>query len=505
MIMNSKNLISIIYISFSILLLLTGSINLRGERIPYKGNLKGVATKFEQKGDSLYLSLFIDASEIRVISNHSLDIVPILSDSTNSFVFPNISIKGRNNYMSYKRKEALNGDKDTSFVPYYKVFKGYGERSENRVELKSVIQYKPWMSGAILGLNKTVGGCRCVLLPNGKEAVTGAVFTSEKLPEPVIIPEYKIVPYVEYIRPESIQSEDIKLELKFASGKTAIDPGISRNSEEIAKLISKMESLKENNFEVTSINITGFASPDGPIAINKKVSESRARSLMNYLINTLSYPPSIFHIKFGGENWDGLAELLTESNLDYRDDIINIISTYDTETERENLIKRHKGGATYKHLMENIFPKLRISVCEIFFKSKNMTIEEISQILNSDPKRLTINDMYSLATSFPHDSKECIDILETAARIYPADDVANINASGAAILKGDIDGAESYLSKVRSKVRNPFYDNNMGIISAMKEEYDRARLLLESSLKGGIKSAEYNLLEIDKKENNLGK
>lgn len=55
---------------------------------------------------------------------------------------------------------------------------------------------------------------------------------------------------------------------------------------------------------IKGIEITGYASPEGSLATNQRLSEGRAKALRDYLQKQYpNIPADLYTVHFGGENW----------------------------------------------------------------------------------------------------------------------------------------------------------------------------------------------------------
>ena len=99
--------------------------------------------------------------------------------------------------------------------------------------------------------------------------------------------------------------------------------------------------------------------------------------------------------------------------------------------------------------------------------------------------------MFMVANSYPENSLEFIDVFETAVRMYPEDEVANVNAAVAALSRNDLVSAERYLKRVNAEGSQPAYDNAMGVW-----------MLLKGDAESGLDAAKKNLLELAAKRAN---
>ena len=108
--------------------------------------------------------------------------------------------------------------------------------------------------------------------------------------------------------------------------------------------------------------------------------------------------------------------------------------------------------------------------------------------------------MFLVADSYPNGSQEFIEVFETAVRLYPEDEVANINAASACLLRGDTLSAERYLKKVKSDKYLPEYNNAVGVLALLKGDYEQAEKHLRTAVKLGVAIAEENLKELAEKK-----
>ena len=71
--------------------------------------------------------------------------------------------------------------------------------------------------------------------------------------------------------------------------KVDIRPEYMNNPQELAKIRAMIDDLKSDaNINVKRLDIIGYASPEGTLAANKRLSEGRAMALRNYLAGMIS-------------------------------------------------------------------------------------------------------------------------------------------------------------------------------------------------------------------------
>ena len=83
-------------------------IPVSGETFPekkwYIGNIQSTPLELTQQGDSLHIRILYGFDGVKVSSNHSIQLIPVLKGSDMQMELPEISIKGHNNYHTSRRK-----------------------------------------------------------------------------------------------------------------------------------------------------------------------------------------------------------------------------------------------------------------------------------------------------------------------------------------------------------------------------------------------------------------
>jgi Flp pilus assembly protein TadD len=105
--------------------------------------------------------------------------------------------------------------------------------------------------------------------------------------------------------------------------------------------------------------------------------------------------------------------------------------------------------------------------------------------------------MFRVANTYDFSDPKFGEIFETAVRLFPQDQTANLNAASSSMIHGDVARAKRYLDRAdRSTVE---YINNRGVYELLSENYDEARVWLERAKENGSKQAEHNLAELERK------
>lgn len=316
----------------------------------------------------------------------------------------------------------------------------------------------------------------------------------EEVPLILYTPQYE----VSYVSP---QTEEVKRRqevgsayLDFPAGGTQISPSFRNNAAELQKLHMLMESLKNDpDATITGITITGYASPEGLWARNKTVSEERAATLKNYIKTKYGYPESLFVTEGLGEDWQTLDSLVAHSSMEDKSRILEIIRGTGIFDGRERKLMELSGGNPYRAMKADFFPRLRRTEYRLHYTVVPFEVEKGKEIFRIKPAKLSLNELYLIANSYVEGSDEFNEIFETAARIFPDDDTANLNAAANALSRKDTVSAEGYLSKVKG--HNAAYHNNRGVLYGLKQEWGKASEAFSQARQAGNDRAAKNAEE----------
>lgn len=471
-----------------------------------QGSVTVQVNELAQRGDSLYVDMAVTTEGRNVPSRMSADFTPVLVSSERSLALPAVSLMGRNSYRNHRRALALMSAKERGAyeksAPYYVVpdYKG-----DSRMDYRLALPYEAWMSSAQLTLQRIDCGC-------GKSSVTDVRLLAGKvsLEEVIVIERYRIEPHLAYIRPEAeavkSRAEQGESFLDFAVGKTSVNPEFGRNAAELEK-IRRMIDLVQDDKDLTikRIVIVGYASPEGSLAMNERLSEGRAKALRDYLQSRYpAIPGSLYSIRFGGENWDDLVEAVQTSDMPDKQAVLDIIDRYSIIGGREAKLMALKGGTPWRYMLREMFPSLRKVTVTVDYDVRNFDAEEAKAVVKTHPQNLSLNELYLVANTYEPGSEDFNSLFETAVRLYPESVTATVNAAVAALERRDFVGAERYLRSVKSPDRIPECDNAWGLLLMLRDQdYDRAAPYFEAARAAGLKAAQQNLDEIDRLRRNL--
>ena len=498
---------------YIVALLMLGTLNGYAQQKEYSGRMHVTPLSLQQQGDSVYVKLTFDISGVNVDSRRSISLIPALVAPANRLDLTGVMVKGRENYNVYRREISLMSNREKAAYMKsapYAVLPGFKSKYAKTIEYKAAVKYEPWMAEAKLDIYEDLCGCGGPARRMGVTMLAKHI-TVEKI---IVVEPYAITPYLAYVQPaaETVKRREVECEafLDFVVNTTTIRPDYMNNPRELRKITDLIEKVKDDkDLTVRAVNVTGYASPEGTVAGNKQLSQGRANALVEYLFSQFDYPRGIYHVKFGGENWQGLEACVKVSQMPYRREVLDLIESvpeeinYATKTSRKKALMDLAGGEPYRYMLREYFPSLRNAICKIEFEVAGFDVARAKEIVNIRPQNLSLNEIFLVAATYEKGSQAFIDLFETAVRMFPDDAIANLNAAAAALSRGDVIYAKRYLDQIKPALNLPEYYNTMGVMEMLGKNYGKAEEYLNKAVRMGSAEAGQNLAEIAKKREDL--
>lgn len=441
--------------------------------------------QIEVNGSELYVGFDIDIKRLNLKSNQGVVLIPTIQAGGNIKTLPEVIVNGRNRQISYNRITDRK-KKQISYTKPYAVIRN-NKKGKAIISYKMVIPFEKWMRNATFSLTEDICGCR-----NAMQDVSNLLVV-QKIEFPSVIP-----PALTYLSPISepltTDRASIASVVLFPESKSTILVDYGSNKSNINRLDSLLRGVA-----VESIHIVGAASPEGAYLFNEQLSRERALSLAAYFKAYYGISDKLDRIEWVGENWDSLLKLVERSDMQYKQQIIDIIKNTDISSERKSQLMKLNSGKSYRYMQEYFFPQLRSVSYTVHFYPVTLDIAKGRELIISDPKSLSANELLLVADSYPRNSTEYKNAIEITAKTYPENLVANINASSVAIGEGNISVAKQYLERFGQQ---PESWNNLGVISMIEGDYESAHQYLQKAINAGNVEAVRNMEELNHKSPN---
>lgn len=440
------------------------------------GSVRTTTSSLYKAGKELVASISIDITR-DLSPNESVVLVPVVSDSLeHQLELPPIYINSRKQHIVFLREtgrkdkaaQALqrkNGDKQTMHY------------------LQSV-PFEQWMNQATLSLIEKSCGC-------GIPGTEDFTCIARLHPQPTPVPQLAfLTPQVESSK---IRTEKGSAFIDFPVNVTTIHKEFSNNTTELDKIIGTINTIKgDSNVSITHINIHGYASPDGPFRLNERLARERTQALKKYVSQLYTFDSKDIHTTYTPEDWEGFEALLGDTIFQNKEAIMKIVTSTMHPDRKEEMIKT-KFPAFYRFVLKHWFVILRHSDYTIEYYVRPFTVKESQKIFDTNPKNLSLEEMFRLALTHTPGSETYNRIFMTAVQLFPDNPTANLNAACIALTQRDTKVATAFLRKAPEVPEKTLAE---GVVCFLQGDYEKAETLFRQAKDAGLPQADENLKQI---------
>lgn len=427
---------------------------------------------------NLFLSMRMDVTALDVKSDEEIILTPALKSSEETFVnLPAVRINGRNRYYHHLRNDKLADE------PYF-----YRTGKVDEIHYQAMTPYAEWMDNASVVMGEDLCGCCSELLMNNDDLLT-QLDMAPKVFEPLFV---YVQPEVETVKTRNVKGSAF---IDFPVNQTVIYPEYRNNPSELKKIQQTIDVVKNDpDTKITAISIKGYASPEGSYANNTRLAKGRTEALKKYVQELYHFDPSIFTTAYEPEDWEGLERYVEASDLADKEGILDLIAG-DEEPDRKDASIKRRYPDTYAFLLKNCYPALRHSDYTVEYIVRSYTdVEEAKRIMKTAPGKLSLQEFYTIANTYESGTPAYNEVFETAVRMYPNDETANLNAANVAMNKRDLTAARNYLEKAGTGKEAEYA---RGVLAALEGNYAEAQTHLQQAKAMGVSEADNCLKQIE--------
>jgi len=275
--------------------------------------------------------------------------------------------------------------------------------------------------------------------------------------------------------PEPVKTRQLRGRafMDFPVNETVIYPEYRNNPVELARIHATVDSVMfDQSVSVTGISLHGYASPESPYSNNTRLASGRVEALKNYLLKKYNFPEPVFTTDFTPEDWGNLRGFLentegrrtkgdfwydSDSYVEtpeapayihqYHDALIEVIDMDMDPDQKEELLKQVGGGEPYRWLYKYVYPGLRHTDYIIDYEVVAYQVKDGRRLIYPHPEALSLNEMFQVAKSYEEGTDGWFDAFIIAARQYPEDPDANLNAACACVKMKRFSDARKYLGR----------------------------------------------------------
>ncbi|MBN1790332.1 MAG: tetratricopeptide repeat protein [Bacteroidales bacterium] len=268
-------------------------------------------------------------------------------------------------------------------------------------------------------------------------------------------------------------------------------------SEDVVALEQKMVEAKATpNKQIKAAKISAYASPDGALDLNEKLSANREKSAEKYFKKALkdkkiteAEAEGFLSMMTTPEDWEGFKALMEKSSIQDKELILRVLSMYSDPVVREKEIKNI--SSAYKEIADDVLPQLRRSVMSVDVDVVGKSDEELLKLGLSDPKTLNLEEVLYAAT-LTNDLKEKAAIYKAASEAFPQCIRAHNNLGSTLLQQGNVNDAKAALTAANALKDNATVKANLGAVALAEGDLKTAEELLTAAMSAGD-APSYNL------------
>ena len=423
-------------------------------------------TPLEMHGDSVLVKVEVTFPEKGIHKKASADITPILGNTA----LKSIRVQGE--------KATGNGE-----VVAYKV--------GGKVTYNDFVAYTPDMEAADLMITgKVFKGDK------EKEEITPIKISDATIITPYLVnKDFKVIIANDEFR--RVTEETFVAQLNYSKGQSTVTSPEMRQDD-----IKSYQKFLENaqvdpKVVLKSINLTGFASPEGEEDKNNSLSTDRAASgkacAMKVAKNSNNETAAgkIYNEIGSGEDYDGFKNALSADNIMDEDDknlILRVLETISSPAEREKAMRDM--GKTFGYLDKNIFPQLRRTEIVAVYDQTGFSDEELIALSTSNPDTLNLEELLFTASLYT-DLNEKLRVYKIAQTRFYEDYRTSNNVGAVLYMQNKLSEAKFQFEKANGIQDNVISKNNLGAIAGVEGNRTKSSALLNQA-KGAGEEVSYN-------------
>ena len=172
-----------------------------------------------------------------------------------------------------------------------------------------------------------------------------------------------------------IQEDTVECSIYFHQGKSYFDPVYKDNGKRLKEFVNDVYFRSDDpSMSIKRIVVNSGASPEGPQALNERLSKERAEAIINYLKRSTDIDDSMLIVHSPGVDWEGLILLVKASDeVPDKEAVLQMMTSEefgDDDIARRKSIENLNGGTSYRWMYRNLFPSVRHSRARIAYVSR---------------------------------------------------------------------------------------------------------------------------------------
>jgi outer membrane protein OmpA-like peptidoglycan-associated protein len=285
------------------------------------------------------------------------------------------------------------------------------------------------------------------------------------------------------------ESKSFDAKINFDRAKSNVKPNELKDKD-ILDMVIWIKSAQSNpKITINSIEIKGYASPDGEESKNETLSADRAREARTAIISIMKKEKlmaftdtSKYVTSKYGEDFEGFkAQLALTSTISEADKNLFIRVLEMTKDPKQRETEMINLGKSYQQLEKDVFPAIRRTSIVVNYTLAGLTDDELKVASVSNPESLGIEELLFVAGKLTDDLNEKARIYDIASRNYAGDFRAHNNLGAVRFLQNKISDSKKSLEKANQIKDNANSKNNLAGIAILEGDRTASRNLINQA------------------------
>lgn len=212
--------------------------------------------------------------------------------------------------------------------------------------------------------------------------------------------------------------DDADYALHYKINNATLNSSLNGNEAELIDLKNLVTGfLTDTLTNVKHIVITGYASPDGPITLNRSLAKRRAEDVKKYVDQHYNFSNK-YHVALQSEvpAWSSLRDAVAASAVPMKDSVLMILDSRHSEADKQLALK--KMPQVWNYLAANILPPVRKVEVEIDYAAGTIVeqrtriaapapepevivVEEVEEVIDPCCRELCESDQLGIIIDMP--------------------------------------------------------------------------------------------------------
>lgn len=173
------------------------------------------------------------------------------------------------------------------------------------------------------------------------------------------------------------EADDADYVLHYRINNATMNRSMNGNEAELIDLKNLVTGfLSDSLNEVEQVKIKGYASPDGPLPLNRSLAKRRAEDVKKYVDQQYHFSKN-YRVTLDSEvpAWSSLREAVVKSSIPMKDSVLMILDSRHSEVDKQLALKRMP--KVWNYLAAHILPAMRKVDLEVDYLARNVAERRI--------------------------------------------------------------------------------------------------------------------------------